>query len=114
MFKLIEESSAGVISIAVPDMVDGIDFDRMVAALLEAIQKSARQKWVIDLEQNQYVGSAILGLLVNLREHIKRSGGTLILAALSPELLETFHTCCLERLFVITRNRNEALARMGG
>jgi anti-anti-sigma regulatory factor len=51
-------------------------------------------------------------LLVNLRQRIKAGGGQLELSSLSPQLVEVFRTCCLERLFTIRRTRAEALTQM--
>ena len=67
-------------------------------------------QWVIDLSQLSYMGSAALGLLVNLRQQIKQSGGRLVLCGLSPQLVHIFNTCCMERLFRIVKSRADAVS----
>jgi len=46
---------------------------------------------------------------VNLRHRTKKAGGKLVLCGLAPRLIEIFRTCCMERLFTITRTRPEAV-----
>jgi hypothetical protein len=33
---------------------------------------------------------------------------------MSPQLTQIFHTCCLEKLFTITRTRDDAIRTLGG
>jgi anti-anti-sigma factor len=56
-----------------------------------------------------YMGSAMLGLVVNLRQQIRNASGELVLCGLSPRLLGIFRTCCMERLFTIVRTRADAI-----
>jgi anti-anti-sigma factor len=56
------------------------------------------------------MASAMLGMLVNMRQQIKASGGHLVLCNLSKPLIGIFKTCCMERLFTIVKDRAAALA----
>jgi anti-anti-sigma factor len=55
------------------------------------------------------MGSAMLGLIVNVRQQVKTAGGKLALCNMSPRLAEIFRMCSMERLFTITRTRADAI-----
>src|SRR5437899_734481 len=46
--------------------------------VVEAAEQEGEQRCVIDLSNVQYVGCALLGLLVNLRQRVKSAGGRLV------------------------------------
>ncbi len=68
---------------------------------------------VLDLSAVQYMGSSMLGLVVNARTRVKAAGGRLVLCGMSAWLVETFRTCSLERLFVTAVTRAEAVQAAG-
>ena len=53
----------------------------------------------INLEHVNYLDSASLGMLVMLRAHVKRHGGTLRLKNLRPMLAKTFRSMRLDMVF---------------
>ena len=111
--NLYRHSKAGtvnVVDLTLPLSLDIDEFDRLNESVLELIRAEPEGQWVIDLSQLSYMGSAALGLLVNLRQQIKQSGGRLVLCGLSPQLLHIFKTCCMEKLFRITKTRKDAIA----
>ena len=111
--NLYRHSKAGgvnIVDLTLPHALDIEEFDRLNEAILELIRKEPEGQWVLDLSQLSYMGSAALGLLVNLRQQIKQSGGRLVLCGLSPQLMHIFKTCCMERLFKIVKSRNDAVA----
>lgn len=55
------------------------------------------------------MGSAMLGLLVNVRQRVKAARGKLVLCGLSPQLASIFQACCMDRLFTTARDRARAL-----
>jgi anti-anti-sigma factor len=55
------------------------------------------------------MGSAMLGMMVNFRQHVQANKGKLVLCGVSPRLLEIIRTCCMDRLFPIAKNRPEAM-----
>jgi anti-anti-sigma factor len=59
------------------------------------------------------MGSSALGLMVNIRQCILQAGGDLVLCGLSPQLLRIFRTCCMERLFRISKTQADALKVVG-
>jgi anti-anti-sigma factor len=59
------------------------------------------------------MGSAMLGLMVNIRQRIKSGGGQLTLCNVSPRLLAIIRACSMERLFRIARSRADAIKALG-
>lgn len=110
LYRLSKVGTVNVIDLTLPHALDIEEFDRLNEAVLELIRAEPEGQWVLDLSQLSYMGSAALGLLVNLRQQIKQSGGRLVLCGLSPQLVHIFKTCCMERLFKIVKSRADAVA----
>jgi anti-sigma B factor antagonist len=108
MFQLIPEGAVNIIELALPEPLDSNYFGELNDALSKVFIDAGAKRWIIDLSQVSYMGSSALGLMVNLRQQIRQRGGHVVLCALSPRLLNIFHTCCLERLFTIVKTREEA------
>jgi anti-sigma B factor antagonist len=111
LFQVSTIDAVQVIRLELPQALDSGEFDRINDALLTLIAQQPAAGWVLDLSPLGYAGSSVLGLLVNLRQRVKQSGGRLVLCGLSELLLQIFRTCSLERLFVIRRSVDEAVAR---
>jgi len=109
LFRISTSESVNVLELTLPSVIDGADFDNLNESVLDAIQAAAAQPWVLDLSGVLYVGSAMLGMMINVRQRIKEAEGRLVLCGLSARLNEIFHACCMERLFTITRSRADAL-----
>jgi anti-anti-sigma factor len=108
-FRLTKEGAVGVVELSLPEGADITELERLTDALLTLFGAQPDGRWVLDLSQLAYAGSAVLGLIVNLRQRILQSGGRLVLCGLSPRLEEVFHACSLERLFKITKARDDAV-----
>ena len=114
MAELFQVSDAGgvqVIELGLPEHLDSEEFGRLNESLIAAAGGGPDRALVLDLSRLAYAGSSVLGLLVNVRQKVKEAGNRLVLCGLSERLLQTFRTCSLERLFVIRRSREEAVAR---
>jgi anti-anti-sigma factor len=112
--RLSAVGKSSVIHLTLPELLDSDEFDHLNHALLKTLDTNIKGRWVLDLTRVNYMGSSMLGMMVNVRQHVKTGGGTLALAALSPKLTTIFRTCCLEKLFVIARTADEAVAKLGG
>jgi anti-anti-sigma factor len=108
-FDVKQVNAVNVIELALPDMLDSVEFDKLNETMLHLFDGRANEKWVLDLAKVQYVGSAVLGLMVNIRQHVKAEQGRLVLCSMSRTLNEIFHASSLERLFTIAKTRAEAL-----
>jgi anti-anti-sigma factor len=108
-FTVKDVNSINVIELTLPDMLDSVEFDRLNESILHLFDGRANERWVLDLSGVEYVGSAVLGLMVNIRQHVKAGRGRLVICSLGKTLNEIFHASSLERLFVIAKTRADAL-----
>lgn len=107
--KLTVSDGINVMDLTLPESLDSDEFDVLNESMLKTVQGKPSDSWVLDLSGVNYMGSSVLGLMINVRQHIKAGGGQLALCGMSPQLTRIFHTCCLEKLFIIMRTRHDAL-----
>jgi len=110
--SLFTHSSAGevqIIELVLPHNLDAEQFDFLNERVGQLVDERANGRWVLDLARVEYTGSAMLGLLVNLRQRIKQGGGSLVLCRLSERMQQTLATCSLDRLFKTVSTRETAV-----
>ncbi len=110
--RMVRTSMAGmvrVVELHLPQALDSDAFDQLNTALLTELDSVGNGRCVMDLTAVQYMGSSMLGLMVNARQRVKAAGGKLVLCGMSDWLIQTFRTCSLEKLFVTAVARDEAL-----
>ena len=109
LFHLTEDGSIRILELSLPMSIDSAEFDRLNESVLELLGREPGAGWVLDLTKVAYMGSAVLGLMVNIRQAVMKAQGKLVLCGLSDRLLRIFETCCMERLFRIVPQRAEAI-----
>ena len=109
LFTLSAVGEAHIIELSLPLNLDAGQFDYLNETLGQLINTTPQKRWVVDLARVEYGGSAMLGLLVNLRQRIKQQGGSLVLCRLSDQLQKTMSTCSLDRLFKTVGTREMAV-----
>jgi anti-anti-sigma factor len=109
-FHISAEDSVQILQFSLPSMMDIVEVDHLIEAVLKQLEINGNLRWVVDLSRTDYLGSSMLGLFVNMREKIRHAGGVLVLCGMSPPLTRIFRTCCLERLFTIAKSRADAMA----
>lgn len=97
-----------VLELRLPFTMDILTFDDLNNLINQEIEATPAD-YVVDMTGTSYVGSAVLGLLLNVRSRIRRAGGRLVLCQLSPRILEIFRTGSLESLFTIVSTRQQAM-----
>jgi anti-anti-sigma factor len=110
-FKISDAVAIRVIELDLPATLDVDEFDKLNESMLREFT-ATDGRWILDLTKVEYVGSAVLGMMVNIRQHVKSSGGQLVLCGMSQKLTEIFRACCMERLFSIARTRQEAVKKL--
>ena len=98
-----------LVELALPDDLDSAEFDRLNARIDEVFAQQKDARFILDLAATRDMGSAMLGLMVNIRHRVKSMNGKLALCGLSAPLQGVFKACCLEKLFTITKPRDDAL-----
>jgi len=109
LFEVSQIKSVNVIELYLPDEMDSVEFDKLNESMLHLFDGRSAEPWVLDMAQTQYIGSAVLGLMVNIRQHVKTAQGKLIICCLSKTLHEIFRASALDRLFTIAKSRQEAM-----
>ena len=109
LFRVSEQHAVNIVELALPEYLDSAEFDRLNETLLGLFEQKRPKGWIIDLSAVEYMGSAMLGMMVNFRQKVHKGKGRLILCGVSPRLLEIIRTCCMDRLFPITKTRDEAI-----
>jgi anti-anti-sigma factor len=109
LLKVSSIRSVNIVELFLPDHLDSTEFDRLNDGLSTVFADQPNARWILDLAQVTYMGSAALGLMVNIRHRVNTMNGRLALCHMSTSLHQIFRTCCLERLFTITRTRDDAI-----
>jgi hypothetical protein len=110
-FRVHTIDSAQVIELFLPDTIDPLEFDRLNDAIQTLLDTNSDGRlgvgcWTGTRDVHGQRDARAAG------EHAapdQEGGGRLVLCGLSPRLMEIFRTCCMERLFTITRARAEAV-----
>lgn len=74
---------------------------------------SARGRVLLDMARVEYMSSAGISMLVQLREACVQAGGSLALCGLSRPIAAVLKTTRVDRLFQIAKTRDKALGKMG-
>ncbi len=107
-----QDGDVGVLALTLPEQLESSHFDEINDSLLSAIEANPSGAWVLDLAQVAYMGSTLLGMMVNLRQRIRIANGQLALCGLSERLMAIFRACSLVNLFVICKNRQQAVRHL--
>ena len=107
LYTISDEPTARVIALLLGDSIDEIEFDNLNEALRTAVEGHPRV--VLDLTATTYVGSAVLGMLVNVRQRVRSAGGDLVVCGMSPRIQQVFAVSSLARLFTVVKTRPDAL-----
>jgi anti-anti-sigma factor len=98
-----------VLALPLPRSVDMYEYDRLNEEIATLTETGRSGRWVLDLSKSVYVGSAILGVMVNLRQRIRAGGGHMTICCLSDTLAEAMRTCSLYNLFSVGQTRADAV-----
>jgi anti-anti-sigma factor len=105
--------SAQAIELVLPVQSDPTDFDTLNETLLKRLDTDPNTRWLLDLSEVKYVGSILLGLLVNIRDRVNRRGGRLVVAAVPNDLMKVIVVTSMQRLFQIYPTKAEGLRALG-
>ena len=108
-YNLTSTDGVHVVALRLPVQLDHGEFDRLNEELSSMLRDRPGARFVLDLAEVEYTGSAVLGLLVNLRQGIVEAGGAVVLCELRPRLADILRACALERLFRTAKSRQAAM-----
>ena len=105
-FRIHAEPRRRIIELMLPTQIESVEFDALYEYLAREILGWPNGQWIIDLAAAEYYGSALLGLLVNLRTHVRKMQGKMVLCGIQPPLQRVIDVGNLQRLFVIVPDRS--------
>lgn len=108
-FCITPRGNVYLLQLNIPDHFESLEFDTLNHELAEAINRIGQARWVLDMSRVHYVGSALLGLLINLRTRIRRSNGQLIICCMEEMIQRVLRAGSMERLFVIVETPDQAV-----
>ena len=106
------EEGVRILALMLPEQLESAEFDDLNEAVRRAIDGQPGASWVIDLTGVDYMGSTVLGLMVNIRQSVKLAGGRLALCGMSDRLTAVFRACSLQNLFTICATRPQAIRHL--
>jgi anti-anti-sigma factor len=109
LFSVRTEAEIKVVSFGAKSL--GIDIAERLQARLAALVKGVKAPRVLLVLQDVgYISSPSIGAIVNLHNLVKKSGGVVKAAALTPYVLETFRVLNLDDEIDIYPDEETALA----
>lgn len=100
-----------IASIHSPRVLDADPINRIGEQLYTLIEKQDRRKLIIDFSDVQLLSSALLGVLINLRNKADAAKAEVVLCGLRPELRKVFKITKADKLFAFYDTEAEALHR---
>ena len=109
--QLISHVQQGVTIVHFSDakVIDQRNINLIGAELTEMVDKGAVRKMLINLEDVQYLSSAVLGKFISLHKALKMQHGVLKLCTIGGPIFEVFEITRLDRVFQIYDTEEEAL-----
>ena len=102
--------NAAVIAFRIGLDVDIESFNDINATLIDEWPIASGKSVIVDLTQSRYMGSVLLGLLINIRQRTRAGGGKVAVVGASPRLIDVFRSSNLDRLLLLAPTREEGLA----
>ena len=109
--QLISHVQQGVTIVHFSDakVIDQRNINLIGAELTEMVEKSGARKMLVNLENVQYLSSAVLGKLISLHKALRMQKGVLKLCSIGAPIFEVFEITRLDRVFDIYKSEDEAL-----
>jgi anti-anti-sigma factor len=111
-YIIVDAKTVKVIEIHLAADVDTAAFNDIQRDLIEAWPFEPGERLLVDLTASEYIGSVLLGLLVNLRQRVRAGRGDIALTGVSYRLGQTLRTSHLDRLFAVFATRQQAIDAM--
>lgn len=90
-------------------VIDQRNINMIGAELTKMAESGAVSKMLINLENVEYLSSAVLGKLISVHKTLRLNKGLLKLCGIGATILEVFEITRLDKVFDIHKSENEAL-----
>ena len=112
--RLLVQSIKNVTVVTFTDssVIDTQHIENIRKELYEFVDRQNRKRLVLDMSKIHHFSSSALGILIPLREKIKKLKGDLILCGVRPEIRKIFKITQLEKHFKFADDEAAALAAL--
>ncbi len=105
--KIDIENSNGMVFLSIAGNLDNNQKGQFQETYLQLLKKNTRY-FILDMSEMNFVDSSGLGALVGFLKKIRAVNGKLKLCGLVDSVKETFSLTCLDKIFDIHNNMDEA------
>ena len=102
-----------VVDFQEPRLLEVQQIDAVGEQLYRLVDQMDRKKLVLDFSKVQFLGSAAIGMLLNLYKKSVAIKGTLVLCGLKKDLMKVFEIMNLTKMLKFCANEKDALAVFG-
>ncbi|MHC4509829.1 MAG: STAS domain-containing protein [Planctomycetota bacterium] len=107
--ELTTEAKAAVVAFKSPSMTD-VDGIALAATKIKRFAETNQPGTVIfDFEAVKFFSSQVLGLLLDVRQHLTTYGGDAVVSGINPQLHRVFKITNLDKVFRFFANRRDAV-----
>lgn len=89
------------------------DIDRVGNELISSVNGQGSQAWLIDLSRLEYMGSALVALVVRVWKAVQSSGGRVVVVCGSGMPEEVLRLAGLDKVWTITETYEDGLRKLG-
>ena len=90
-------------------IIDEAEIQEFGQELYDLVEREGKKKIVLNFGHVEFLSSAALGKLINLKKKVGAVKGKLKLCCIHPDLLEVFRITRLDQVFEIFEEEQEAL-----
>ena len=105
-----KSGSTTVVHLVGPRITDQVYINELGDEMVAVLARAAPPLLLIDLEDVEFLSSAVLGKLIRLYKRARQAGGRVRLCAIRPSIREVFEITQLDKVFEIYPDADEALA----
>ena len=110
IMKIFKDLDDGICLMSISGRIDSNYSDDLESSLSKAINEYSRI--IMDLKDTEYISSSGLRVLLAGKKMLREKNGEMILTSLQPVVRDVFEIASLARLFLIKKNREDALSLM--
>jgi len=102
-----------VVDILEARLIDGPSIEAIGEELFKLVDRMNCRKLVLDFTKVQFLSSAALSVLMELRKKSAAIKGAFVLCGLSPDLMKVFEITKLNKLLQFAPDEDQAVAMLG-
>lgn len=105
-----ESNGVKVVRFTERKILEELSISEIGEELNDLVGDAPDAKLLLSFENVEHLSSAALGMLITLNKKMERSGGTLKLSDIAPQIYEVFKITRLNKLFSIYDSAEQALS----